>query len=134
EGTATAAIEDGDRNLWFGTGSGVVRYVPGLDVSPAIAPPIFIEDATVDGEAVSLAPAGDAQRLGHGAIRIRFASPTFRDETAIRYRYRLVGSSESWSAPSPDRSITLAELGPGRYRFEVVAVDGALASTAPASF
>ncbi len=133
EGTAGAAIEDGDGNLWFGTGSGIVRYVPGLDIPAAIAPPVFIEAATMDGEFISLANGVDVPQLNRGAIRIRFASPTFRDETAIRYRYRLVGSSENWSEPIADRSITFAQLGPGRYRFEVVAMDGPLASLQPAT-
>ncbi len=133
EGTAGAALEDGEGNLWFGTGSGVVRYVPGMDIRVAVAPPIFIEAATLDGEAIPLAEGGEVPHLSRGAIRIRFASPTFRDETAVRYRYRLIGSSEKWSEPIAERSITFAQLGPGRYRFEVLAVDGALASETPAT-
>jgi signal transduction histidine kinase/ligand-binding sensor domain-containing protein len=133
EGTAAAALEDPAGNLWFGTGDGVVRYVPGLDVASALEPPIAIEEATLDGESLSPATPGNAIELDRGALRIRFSSATFRDEAAIRYRYRLVGSSESWSAPVADRSITFARLSPGQYRFEVVAVNGALQSGTPAT-
>lgn len=133
EGTASAALEDSDGNLWFGTGSGVVRYVSGLDVPPPRAPTIAIEEATLDGESLSLTASDGVPELGRGALRIRFSSATFRDEAAIRYRYRLVGSSESWSAPVADRSITFARLSPGEYRFEVVAVNGALESATPAT-
>ncbi len=134
EGTATAAFEDPQGDLWFGTGDGVVRYTPGMDVEPAITPPAWIEETTFDGEPIRLENAGEAPRLGSGAIRFRFSSPTFRDETAVRFRYRLVGSSDSWSVPVAERSITFASLGPGSYRFEVVAVNGTLQSDTPAVF
>jgi signal transduction histidine kinase/ligand-binding sensor domain-containing protein len=130
EGSATAAHEDTDGTLWFGTGSGVVRYEPGLDVPPAVAPPIYIEQVTHDGEPVALTAA--AHRLARGELHIRFASPSFRDESVIRFRYRLVGARDGWSAPGSARSITYAGLGPGRYQFEVVAINGSLQSAAPA--
>lgn len=134
EGTAAAAFEDPAGNLWFGSGDDVVRYTPGLDVAPVLAPPIAIEAATIDGRPLSLTAPPDAMKLGRGAVRIRFSSATFRDETAIRYRYRLVGSSDGWSAPVADRGITFGHLSPGSYRFEVVAVNGALESATPATF
>ena len=133
EGSATAAHEDEDGNLWFGTGSGIVRYVPGLDVPPAVAPPIYIEQVTHEGEPVQLA-AGQPLRLSRGEMHIRFASPSFRDESVIRFRYRLVGARDGWSAAGTERSITYAGLGPGRYQFEVVASIGALESASPAHF
>ncbi|MHB1223495.1 MAG: two-component regulator propeller domain-containing protein [Gemmatimonadaceae bacterium] len=133
EGTAAAAFEDPAGNLWFGAGDDVVRYTPGLDVASALVPPIAIEEATLAGDSLSLATPGRAVKLGRGALRIRFSSATFRDEAAVRYSYRLVGSSEGWSAPVSDRSITFARLSPGQYRFEVVAVNGALRSVAPAT-
>ncbi|MGQ0648285.1 MAG: ATP-binding protein, partial [Gemmatimonadaceae bacterium] len=68
-----------------------------------------------------------------GVIRIAFAAPSFRDESAIRFRYRLIGVNDSWSSPTPERSITYAGLGPGTYRFEAVAVNPAGQSTVPAS-
>jgi signal transduction histidine kinase len=42
----------------------------------------------------------------------------------MRFQWRLVGGATDWSAPSTSRSIALAGLTPGRYRFEVRAVDG----------
>lgn len=133
EGTASASFEDPEGNLWFGTGVGLVRYTPDLDVAPRIEPPIFIEEATLDGSPVAVAPAGKITRLKRGAVRFRFSSPIFRDETAVRFRYRLIGTDDAWSAASPDRSITYAGLGPGRYRFEVVAANGTLSSSVPAA-
>lgn len=134
EGTATAAFEDQGGDLWFGTGDAVVRYSPGMDIAPALVPPISIEQATLDGEPIVADAVGAAPRLAHGAIRFRFSSPIFRDETAVRFRYRLVGSSDGWSTPMSERSITFAGLAPASYRFEVVALNGSLQSATPAVF
>ncbi|MEP6833858.1 MAG: two-component regulator propeller domain-containing protein [Gemmatimonas sp.] len=134
EGTATAAFEDGEGDLWFGTGDGVVRYTAGMDIEPALAPPVSIEQATLDGNPILSDTLAKDRRLARGAIRFRFSSPIFRDETAVRFRYRLVGSSNDWSAPVSERSITFAGLSPASYRFEVVAVNGPLQSETPAVF
>ncbi|MGD8276766.1 MAG: two-component regulator propeller domain-containing protein [Gemmatimonadota bacterium] len=132
EGSATAAHEDARGDIWFGTGAGVIRYVPGLDVPSAIAPPIYVESVTRDGESVPLAD-GSA-RLDRGVVQIRFASPSFRDESQIRYRYRLIGANGDWSAPTTEHSLTYASLPPGRYRFQAEALSQGLASEDVASF
>jgi signal transduction histidine kinase len=131
DGSAGASFEDRDRNLWFGTGAGIIRYNEALDIARTSAPPVFVEDATIEGVPVPLSK-GSTLRLGRGVVRIRFASPSFRDETATRFRYRLVGVSDEWSAPTADRSISYAGLGPGSYRFEVVANNGPQRSAEPA--
>ena len=133
EGTASASFEDTEGNLWFGTGAGLLRYTEGLGTMRPIVPPIFIEETTLDGNVIQTSMSPNPLRLHRGAVRIQFSSPTFRDESAVRFRYRLVGSSDVWSPPSADRSITYAGLAPGEYRFEVVALNGTLPSAAPAT-
>ncbi|HEX6053671.1 MAG TPA: two-component regulator propeller domain-containing protein [Gemmatimonadaceae bacterium] len=133
EGSASASFEDAEGNLWFGTGAGVVRYTPGHDVSARMQPPIFIEGATLDGTPLALGDSTNGTKLNRGVVRIRFSSPTFRDESAVRFRYRLVGLTEEWSEAAADRSITYAGLAPGVYRFEVTALNGAVRSASPAT-
>jgi signal transduction histidine kinase/ligand-binding sensor domain-containing protein len=134
EGSAGAALEDPDGNLWFGTGLGVVRYVRGLDIPPSVVPPVFIESATHDSKPIDFATTQGAT-FSRGAIRIGFSSPSFRDETATRFRLRLVGGANaSWSTPTTERSITYDALSPGSYRFEVMAMNGGVESASPASF
>jgi signal transduction histidine kinase/ligand-binding sensor domain-containing protein len=132
EGTAGASIEDPDGNLWFGTGGGLLRYTEGLGVVKRIVPPIYIEETTVDGKPIPATTTGEPTRLRRGVVRIRFSSPTFRDESAVRFRYRLVGTNDAWSTLTSDRTITYAGLAPGRYRFEVLAMNGAVRSALPA--
>jgi signal transduction histidine kinase len=133
EGTASASFEDKEGNLWFGTGAGLLRYTEGLGSVKAVAPPIFIEETTLDGKPIASGASAEPRRLQRGVVRIRFSSPTFRDESAVRFRYRLVGTNDGWSASTSDRSITYAGLAPGHYRFEVVALDADVPSAAPAT-
>ena len=134
EGTASASFEDGDGNLWFGTGGGLLRYSEGAGLAKPIQPPIFIEETTLDDAPITERSAKGIARLERGVVRISFSSPTFRDESAVRFRYRLVGANDLWSATTSDRSITYAGLAPGRYRFEVLALNGAVRSVGPAGF
>ena len=71
EGTASASFEDRDGNLWFGTGAGLLRYSEGLSVVKPIAPPIFIEETTLNGEQIPSSAAAEPSRLHRGAVRIR---------------------------------------------------------------
>ena len=134
EGTAGAAFEDKDGTLWFGTGAGLLRYAEGTDLVKPIAPPIFIEETTHDGKPVAEDSSTGVAKFRRGVVRVSFSSPTFRDESAVRFRYRLVGAGDTWSAPTSDRSITYAGLAPGPYRFEVIATNRNVRSSAPAVF
>jgi signal transduction histidine kinase len=133
EGTAGAGFEDQEGNRWFGTGAGLLRYTEGLGAVKSIEAPIYIEEATLDGAPIPASAPDAVARVRRGVVRIRFSSPTFRDESAVRFRYRLAGTNETWSALTSDRSITYAGLAPGNYRFEVQAVNGRGPSAAPAS-
>ena len=131
EGTANAAWEDSNGDLWFGAGSGLVRYTPALELLNPFAPPIFIERITSNGRDID--PAEAEVPFGDGVLQIRFASPSFRDETAVRYRYRLVGANRDWSSLTGETQIGYASLAPRSYRFEVIALnDHGVPSAEPA--
>ena len=121
EGTATAALEDSNGQLWFGSGSGLYRYDPSFRSPELPPPPIYIEALTAGGSSYPVAGARIAPEAG--VLAVRFASPSFRSESAIRFRYRIPSVSESWSEPAPEAVVQLAGLGPGRHTLEVVAVD-----------
>jgi PAS domain S-box-containing protein len=122
EGSANASWLDAGGEMWFGTSIGLVRYSPYLDLPSAIRPPVFIGQATSGPD--TLPAHGARVRAGQGVLKIRFASPTYRDESGVRFRYRLLGASTEWSDPTPERSIGYAGLAPGKYEFQVFALDG----------
>ncbi|MGH7127671.1 MAG: ligand-binding sensor domain-containing protein, partial [Planctomycetaceae bacterium] len=121
EGSANAALEAANGDLWFGNGSGVMHYSPALESPNTFEPPIYIEQITSDGQSIDKQAAEVS--FGDGVLQIRFASPSFRDETAVRYRYRLIGAGTAWSEPTSETTIGYAGLAPRDYRFEVVALN-----------
>jgi two-component sensor histidine kinase len=67
-------------------------------------------------------------------VEVGFAGPAFAPGDALRYQYMLEGADSEWSAPSPQRTVTYANLSHGSYRFLVRAInsEGAV-SERPAS-
>src|ERR1051326_3650229 len=100
---------------------------------PGIPTPIYIKSFSVNGAVI--APEG-MHELSHdqNSSSIEYVGLSFKDEHAVRYRYRMLGVDSTWSAPSKQHAVTFASLMPGSYTFEVCAVntDG-IASTTPAT-
>ena len=114
--------------LWFGTLGGLARFIPAADRSPA-NPPIFISGLRIIGNKQPLSELGqtavDVQELSYAQnqLQVDFFSLNFAPGEVRRYQYLLEGAAdENWSAPTEHRTITFANLAPGRYRFLVRAV------------
>lgn len=132
EGSAAAALKQRNGDLWFGSGSGLSRFVPARLSINTVPPPVLIEAA----EAGATPIASDA-RLQHdsGSVRFSFAALSFRSESAVRFRHRLLPVEAAWSEPSAERRIEFGRLAPGRYVFEVMATnDAGVPSRTPARF
>lgn len=108
--------------LWIGTSHGVARLVP-KPPGTSTPPRIYLSGVRVAG--VERDPAGHLE-LGSDERTLEFAftAPSFRAGETMRFQWRLLGASDDWSAPSPSRSVVVAGLASGPYRFEVRAVDG----------
>jgi diguanylate cyclase (GGDEF)-like protein len=98
-------------------------------------PPVFVERVLVDGQPAQGSPPLELPPTTT-SLTFRFVAPSFSDEGAIRYRYRLVGLSSGFTQSEPGQGeTTYGRLAPGTYRFEVLAAtaDGRT-SKAPAAF
>ena len=137
-GAMSAAFRDRDGTLWFGTQKGLARFVPAAD-QPSIPPPVSITGVQVAGSAQPVSAVGDGEvwlaDLGanQNQIKIDFVGLSFAAGDMLRYQYRFEGADANWSAPSAERTVNLARLAPGRYRFLVRAVNSdGLVSQQPA--
>ncbi len=54
-------------------------------------------------------------------ITFEFVSPSYRDESDVKYKYRLLGFEKEWSDPTPENKIRYTNLDDGDYVFEVAA-------------
>jgi ligand-binding sensor domain-containing protein/two-component sensor histidine kinase len=126
---ATILHADPRGDLWVGTSRGLARLVP----TPAAAqdpPRVYVTAASVAGRRRAAARPLDLAS-DERTVEFGFTSPSFRAGETMRFQWRLVGGSEDWSPPGTSRAIVLAGLAPGRYRFEVRAMDGEGAVSAP---
>jgi two-component sensor histidine kinase/ligand-binding sensor domain-containing protein len=121
-GTQPAGWRAADGRLWFPTVAGLAVVDPASLRAARPAPPVVIEEVRVDGLPMALRP-GEALRLPAGSDRLEldFAALALTDPSAVRYRYRLVGDEDDWSAPLDRRTASYTHLEPGDYTFRVVA-------------
>ncbi len=128
---------DGAGALWFVSDGAVSRLVPELD-APADPPQVLVAGVRVAGVAAAVPEMGtalvDGLVLAPGQRQLAIDLLGLgRATRQVRFRFRLSGADEAWSAPQPERTISFAQLAPGRYRFEARAVDeGGRESAVPA--
>jgi ligand-binding sensor domain-containing protein/signal transduction histidine kinase len=143
DGLATGGIRTAfrqrDGTLWFGAQSGVLRYVPEPD-RPSQSPLVFITGLSISGARQQISALGETgitlADLDHdrNQVELDFVGLSFAPGETLRYEYKLDPANDTWSAPTDQRTLNLANLAPGRYRFFVRAVtsDG-IVSPAPAT-
>lgn len=113
----------GDGRLWFLTRGSVVRIDPmRLTLNP-VPPPVRIRTVSTGGRSY---PASPRVRLPPGStnLSIAYTALSFVEPSRVRFRYRLEGVDTAWLDPGARRSALYVNLGPGRYRFQVLAANG----------
>jgi signal transduction histidine kinase/ligand-binding sensor domain-containing protein len=126
-------FEDSDGSVWIGTAGGLSHLLTPSAASTAAPPKPLLVWAKFGAKDVN---PSSALKFSTEPLTIGLASLTFRDEKAIRFRYRLVGMENDWIETS-EREIRYARLSPQDYRFEAMAVDtdtGGLSPVASLSF
>ena len=138
-GRLRATFGGRDGAVWLGTSTGLSRLQPAAERSERPAP-ILITAVRVGGVARPITETGEETvdglelRPGQREVAIEFVGLSFVAGETLRYQYRLEGGTGQWSQASEQRTVTLANLAPGSYRFAVRAVTAAgLASPRPAT-
>jgi signal transduction histidine kinase len=124
-GAQVAATADG--RVFFATRAGTLFVDPTRVVRNTVPPPVTIrsvsanKDSWRDPRDTLLMPAGTR------TLRIAFAVNSLAVPARNRAFYRLEGQDSDWTAAGDRREATYTNLGPGRYRFHVIAAnsDGA---------
>ncbi len=123
-----AFFPDRDGSVWIGTAAGLSH----------LAAPVVFSHAAPRAPLFVRAKFGK-QDILHGTrtakwtsapLDISLALLSFRDEKAIRLRYRLVGLDQDW-VETGSREVRYAQLAPRVYRFEALAIDGATGKMSP---
>jgi ligand-binding sensor domain-containing protein/two-component sensor histidine kinase len=138
-GSFRSAFRDRDGVLWFGMTSGISRLSPPTE-RPAVPPPVLISGLSISGVPQLVSALGEREIAlsdlapRQNQLQIDFIGLGFSSGDALQYQYRLHAADADWSALSRQRTVTYANLAPGRYTFVVRAVNSdGIVSVNPAS-
>jgi signal transduction histidine kinase/ligand-binding sensor domain-containing protein len=109
----------GDGRLWFSTDDGLAGMNPAPVRSNGLPPPVLVEQMTVDGKPLRIAPAEIALR-SH-SVEFEYTALSLTLPEAIRFRYQLEGFDKDWIDAGARRQIAYASLPPRHFRFHVIA-------------
>jgi len=119
--------------LWFASSTGLTVYQQAKHHPNRKAPPAYVTSFTVNGKLLDVLSPVQLSYQQNSCV-IGYIGISLRNESAVRYRYRLEGADTSWSSPTSQRSVTFATLSPGEYRFDVRAINAdGVASIVPAA-
>jgi ligand-binding sensor domain-containing protein/signal transduction histidine kinase len=113
-------VVDSHGRIWFSTNRGVSVVDPARGTVNPTPVLVQIEAVIADGNALYLRTSPKVP-AGREKITFRFVGLSLANEERVRYRYRLDDFEKSWSEPGVAREVTYNGLGPGPYRFRVVA-------------
>lgn len=124
-------VAGGDGRIWFAT-RGNISSIDPRTISRNTLPPDVVVLRIRTGPDQRFA-AGATLPVGTSRVEIDYTATSLAVPERVRFRYRLVGGTGAWLESSL-RTAAFANLGPGAYRFEVVAAnEDGIWSTAPAT-
>jgi len=113
-------VADVAGRIWFSTDRGLFAVDPAR-AADAVTPVVSrIESLSADGTSLETS---EPTRVPPGPHRVTFAfsGVSLSAPESIRYRFRLDGFDHGWSGPVTTREAAYTNLGPGAYRFRVMA-------------
>jgi signal transduction histidine kinase len=111
---------DSRGRVWLSTTGGLVM-ADSRRVAAGIAPALVqVEDVSADGSPVEQTRAMTIPPRPN-RITFGFAALSLSVPDRVRFRYRLDGFDRDWSEPVAERQAVFTNLGPGTYRFRVIA-------------
>ncbi len=115
-----SVVADALGRIWFSTGRGISVVDPsrlGTNSIPAI---VHVQTVSADGKLLVF-PNGIQIPAASKRITIGYVGLSLSNPDRIRFRYRLENFDRDWSEPTPAREAVYTNLGPGSYRFRVIA-------------
>jgi signal transduction histidine kinase len=115
-----SVVADGEGRIWFSLTRGLAVVDPShiTDTSAPALP--HVEAIVADNDPITV---GELVRIPSSRKRITFmySGLSLAVPERIRFRYSLDGFDRGWSQPTAAREAVYTNLGPGSYRFRVIA-------------
>ena len=118
----STAVRGGDGRIWVADNVGIGWIDPTQIVHNPLTPPVVIRSLTANGRSY---PADGEIALPPGTanLRIAYTALSLAEAERVRFRYRLVGVDHGWIDAGAAREAYYANLGPGSWRFQVIAAN-----------
>jgi diguanylate cyclase (GGDEF)-like protein len=127
-----ALTEDQDGSMWIGTSGGLSHLIAPQNALSGSPPPPAISQVMLG--TVPIVDGGSV-KWSSNQLTVSMALLSFKDTQDIGIRYRLIGEQDSGWEETRELAVRYRHLPPGKYRFEVAAVNGAGSTVSPlASF
>ena len=119
-GRDRSVVADNQGRIWIALNSGLSMADPKVTSTNAVPVKVRIESISAGGRPVD---AQNPVKLSSGiqSITFNFAETNLAVPERISFRYKLDGSDRGWSDIVASRQVVYSNLGPGSYRFHVVA-------------
>jgi signal transduction histidine kinase/ligand-binding sensor domain-containing protein len=116
-------VTDRMGRVWISLNRGLSMTDPKIAAKDSVPVMARVESMSADGNPVSL---GSAPKLASGVQSIVFdyGASNLAQPERVRFRYKLDGSDKGWSDAVASRQVVYRNLGPGAYRFHLVASSG----------
>jgi signal transduction histidine kinase/CheY-like chemotaxis protein/ligand-binding sensor domain-containing protein len=112
-----------DGSIWIGTAKGLAHFRPSKTPVRSAPPAVLLTSAEL-GKTSLIPGAFSAVPSTDRVLTATFTALTFRDETQVRFRYRLAGLENRWTETA-QREVRYPALEPGGYELLVQARNGA---------
>lgn len=122
EGLTATAARGADGLLWFSTSQGVAVVDPQHLEHNAIPPHVIVRGVIADDKAY---PAAAAVKLPRGTNRVEidYTATSLSIPERVRFKFRMEGADSEWREAGNRRETFYTNLGPGQYRFHVIAAN-----------
>jgi signal transduction histidine kinase/streptogramin lyase len=115
------AMQTPDGRLWFSSTNGVVTLDPASLRRNDQAPDVFVQRVETQAGVFRRPQGALALPPGTRDLTVVYTATNLAIPERVRFRYRLVGLDKTWHEADTRRSAFYTNLGPGNYRFEVLA-------------
>ena len=115
-----SVVADGEGRIWFSLTHGLSVVDPS-HITNTSAPAVpHVEAIMADSDPITV---GELVRIPSSRKRITFiySGLSLAVPERVRFRYSLYGFDRGWSEPTAAREAVYTNLGPGSYRFRVIA-------------
>lgn len=113
-------VADSVGRIWIALLHGLAVADPRLTFASSVPVKVRVNSVSADGKQVNLM---ESPKLapGSGTIIFNYAGTDLATSDRVRYRYKLDGADQKWGDAVALRQVIYKNLGPGTYKFRIVA-------------